>query len=106
MTTLLKAISVAAGVSMAALTMAASAQAAEAVRIQVSDLNLNTPQGRAAFDARVTQAAHRICAGDRTLSGSMACERAVRQEAQDNLRDQQEQVARAGGVNLATAGRR
>lgn len=105
MTTLLKTICVAASVSMAALTMTASAASAQAAdqnfHIQVSDLKLDTPQGRAAFDFRVAQAARRLCEDRRDLSSNAACQRAVRQEANDNLAD----LARRDGVNLAWARR-
>jgi UrcA family protein len=103
MTTLLKATSIAAAASAALLAMAASAQA-ETVRIQVSDLNLNTPQGLAQFNARVDRAARQICAGDADMHMNIQCRRAVREEAYDNLHDQQEQLARAGGVSVARAG--
>jgi UrcA family protein len=105
MTTLLKTICVAAGVSMAALAATGAASAAQAddpaVRIQVGDLNLNTPQGRAAFDVRVSQAARRFCEDRRDLAWNMSCRRAVREEAMDKLAE----LARRDGVNLASAPR-
>lgn len=105
MTTLLKTICVAASVSMAALAMTGTASWAQAAdqtfRIQVNDLNLDTPQGRAAFDFRVGQAARRLCEDQRDLFSNAACQRAVRQEAKDNLTE----LARRDGVNLAWARR-
>ena len=105
MTTLLKTICVAAGVSMAALAATGatpSAQAADQpVRIQVGDLNLNTPQGRAAFDFRASQAARQLCEDRRDLISYMACQRTVGEEAMDNLTE----LARREGVNLASVRR-
>jgi UrcA family protein len=106
MTTLLKAFSVAAGAAIAALSIAATAQA-EPVRIPVDDLNLNTDQGQAQFNRRVEHAARVMCDDQADLRSNMACRQAVRDEAKDNLRDQQEQVAKGStNVNVATAGRR
>jgi UrcA family protein len=105
MTTLLKTICVAAGVSMAALAAtgtASSAQAADpSVRIQVGDLDLTTTQGRAAFEFRLSRAARQFCEDRRDLASNMACQRAVREEAMDNLTD----LARRDGMNLASTHR-
>jgi UrcA family protein len=105
MTTLLKTMCIAAGVSMAALAAtgaAFSAQAAEQpVRIQVGDLDLNTPQGRATFDVRVNRAARQLCDDQRDLGLLAACKRAVREEAMDNLTE----LARRDGVDLASVHR-
>jgi UrcA family protein len=105
MTTLLKAICVTAGVCAAALATAASAQTTPA-RIQVSDLNLNSAQGRAAFDARVERAARTMCESYEILSVHDACMRAVREEAADNLAWQREQYARQTGEDVVAAARR
>lgn len=106
MTTLLKTICVAAGVSMAALATTGAASLAQAadqpVRIQVGDLNLNTAQGRAAFDLRVGQAARRLCEDRRDLASNTACRRAVQEEAMDKLTSE---LARRDGVDLAWARR-
>jgi len=105
MTTLLKTICVAAGVSMAALAATGAASSAQAedqlVRIQVGDLNMNTPQGRSAFDFRISRAARQLCEDRSDLDSNMACRRAVREEAMDNLT----RLAGREGVNLASARR-
>ena len=105
MTTLLKTICVAAGVSMAALAATGAASSAQAedrsIHIQVNDLNLSTPQGRATFDFRVSQAGRKLCEDRADLSSNMACRRAVRDEATESLN----QLARRDGVNLAAARR-
>jgi UrcA family protein len=89
MTSLLKTICVAACVSTAALAAtgaASSLQAAEdPVRIQAGDLNLNTPQGRAAFNVRVDRAARQMCEERRDLILNAECQRDVRQEAMDTV---------------------
>jgi UrcA family protein len=105
MTTLLKTICVAAGVSMAALAATGAASSAQAedrsIHIQVNDLNLSTPQGRAAFDFRVSRAARQLCEDRGDLRSNMACRRAVQDEATESLN----QLARRDGVNLAAARR-
>ncbi len=66
------------------LAFAGSASAREA-RIAFGDLDLSSPAGADAFDARVESAAYRMCRGARR-SGSLitdraACRAAVRDEA-------------------------
>lgn len=89
MKTLFKVVSVAAGVSMAAVVGVASsaqAQQAQQVTIQTGDLNLNSSAGAARFDARVNAAAGRMCADSyQQLSQHEACVAAVRDEANANL---------------------
>ena len=101
MTTLLKTISVAAAVCMSALGAAGAVSSAQAetVRIPVSDLNLNTAEGRAVFEARVHSAGWRMCSDAGELSSIMSCERAVREEATDNLNQQQQDLALRQGEN-------
>jgi UrcA family protein len=103
MTPLLKTIGAAAGIAMAALAATGAASSAQAeplpVRIQVADLNLSTPQGRAAFDFRVAQAVLQMCEDQGDLHSTTACERAVRDEATDNLAA----LARREGISLAPA---
>lgn len=107
MKTMLKAVSVAAGVSMAAFALAGVAAPAQAeeMRIQTSDLNLRTPEGTARFDARVDRAAKQMCSDYRGLNENAQCVRAVREEANENLKQQQEQLARQGGMDVASARR-
>lgn len=59
---------------------AGSASAAE-VRIAWGDLNLSTPAGADAFDARVNAAARKLCRDSRIIGGRAACHAAVRDEA-------------------------
>lgn len=113
MTNLLKAFSVAAGVSAAVLAIAASAQAEPmnatetgSVRIHVADLDLNSARGRAVFDARVQNAARAMCADESDWHLNIACRRVVSEEAYANLHEQQEQIARTGSVHIARMGRR
>ena len=105
MTTLSQTICVAAFVSMAALaaTGAASPAQAEAptFRLQLADLNLNTPQGRAAFEFRLSQAETRLCEDRGDLHSTQECQRAVREEVMDDMAD----LARREGVSLAPARR-
>lgn len=105
MTTLLKTICVAAGVSMAALAATGAASSAQAqdqaVHIRIGDLNLNTPQGHAVFESRVNAAARRLCEDRRDLSSNSACQRDVRAEAEDGLNE----LASRGSLNLALARR-
>lgn len=72
----------------------AHAQDAQAIRIQVSDLDFSRPEAAATFDRRVASAADTLCRtfGPTELARVAACERAVRDEAQGQL-----QRMRAGG---------
>lgn len=107
MKTVLKAVSVAAGLSMGAFALggAAAPAMAQDVHIAVGDLNLNTPQGRAQYDQRVRMAADRTCPGIQELQRHRACLNAFREAADENLSNQQMRLSRQQGESLA-AGRR
>ncbi|WP_374471307.1 UrcA family protein [Phenylobacterium sp.] len=88
--------------ALAALPFAAisTAAAAAPVAVKVADLDLNSAQGLATFEARAEKAANAYCAanglGARPVGDVAACRAAVRQEIQDKLPAvQQAQVARA-----------
>lgn len=117
MKTMLKAVGVAAGVSFAALVLGGVATPALAqqtnsegvpsqeVHIPVADLDLNTPEGAAKYNTRVRNAAEQLCteypeAGINVYEHS-DCVRAVREEADNNLRQQLDQLARQGNPNYA-----
>lgn len=107
MKTVLNAVSVAAALSVGAFALGGLAAPAMAqdVHIAVSDLNLNTPQGRAQYDRRVRMAADRTCPGIQELQRHSACVTAFREAADENLSNQQMRLARRQGETLA-AGRR
>jgi UrcA family protein len=67
----------------AVLLVAAAAGTASAheVRIAYGDLDLSTPAGADAFDARVRAAARRMCRSTPMIGGRAACQAAVRDEA-------------------------
>lgn len=65
---------------MAALSTAAHAQTAHQ-RVQVSDLNLSSAPGQAAFASRVDQAARHFCRAERDLTLNAACQAGIRSEA-------------------------
>lgn len=70
---------------------------AEPATIKISDLNMSRPAQVAIFEARVDQAAGKVCASyvdPRRLDASAACRQAVRAEAEGKL--SQAQVANAG----------
>jgi UrcA family protein len=100
---MIKSARVAAGVSLAVLSIVSVAAPvrADEIRIRVSDLNLKLPEGRAAFNARIERAARELCAGDFDMHLNMACRRAVREEAYENLREQQIELARKDQIVLA-----
>jgi len=62
------------------LAAAGSASAQEA-RIRWGDLDLSTPAGADAFDARVRSAARKLCRNLPVSAGRAACQAAVRDEA-------------------------
>ena len=107
MKSMLNAVSVAAALSMGAFALGGLAAPAMAqdVHIPVSDLNLNTPQGRAQFNQRVRMAADRTCPGFLELKRHYACVTAFREAADENLSNQQMRLTRQQGATLA-AGRR
>jgi UrcA family protein len=107
MNTLFKAVSFAAVACAAAVTFAGAAGSAQAgeVRIQVSDLDLATSTGKAQFDGRVAQVADRMCADYSAFRMNAACREAVREEAYDNLAQQQERIARRNDTTMASTRR-
>ena len=75
-----------AAVVLAALPVAVLSTAAHAgERVQVSDLNLASPTGQAAFTGRVDQAARNFCRTERNLSARAACETGIHQEAAEKV---------------------
>jgi UrcA family protein len=82
MTPLPQTICIAAVVSVAALATTGAASSAQAepqtVRIQLDDLDLKTPQGRAAFEFRLSRAETRLCEDRGDLHATQECQRAVR----------------------------
>lgn len=77
------------------------------IRIQVTDLDLATRLGRAEFDHRAWRAARDACwdASDNLTLG--VCEQTVIDKAHEDLRLQQEEIARASRTqNFASAERR
>jgi UrcA family protein len=102
MKTFLKAVSIAAGVSMTLLAGVGSSAQAEEIHIRVADLNLNSPADTVRFDQRVDAAAREMCANYEPMRRN-TCLTAVRQEAKDKLAQQQAQLARQNGVAVASA---
>jgi UrcA family protein len=56
-------------------------------RVAYGDLDLSSPTGATAFDARVDRAARRLCGGRVPLSVQVQCRNAVRDEAMSGLPD-------------------
>jgi UrcA family protein len=84
MTTLIARIAGVATLALAAAPVAAlvtPAHAAGQERVYVSDLNLNTASGKAAFEQRVDHAARHFCSTELDLAQRAACQTAVREEA-------------------------
>ncbi len=75
--------------SLVAAILFAGAASAEEARIAVGDLNLATPAGAAALDARVETLARDLCRGARRtaslISDRAYCEAAVRAEVMRQL---------------------
>lgn len=69
--------------SLAAVLIVAAAGSASAgeARIRWGDLDLSTAAGAEAFDARIRDAARKICRGVPVTAGRAACHAAVRDEA-------------------------
>jgi UrcA family protein len=80
--------------------LAFSAHAGPApVRIQVSDLDLNSPVGLAQFKQRALAAEKQFCGGARSLSASSYCRMGVRDEIADKLANaQRAQLASRGAL--------
>ncbi len=77
-----------AALPISALTTVAHAQTP--VRIAVSDLDLSSPAGAAAFDRRVRRAADDLCGyNDAPAPRSPSCREAVRAEALEKLGEAQ-----------------
>ncbi|MBS0361297.1 MAG: UrcA family protein [Proteobacteria bacterium] len=71
-----------AAVVLASLPVALLSTAAHAgERVQVSDLNMSSTAGQAAFTSRVDQAARHFCRAERDLTARAACQAGIRQEA-------------------------
>lgn len=77
--------------ALAALPLAAIATTADArpVTVQVSDIDLNSAQGLAAFEQRAKRAAHEFCRDARRpaspLARAASCRAAVMTELQEKL---------------------
>jgi UrcA family protein len=56
--------------------------------VRIADLNLASPTGKAAFDARVGAAAHHYCNDERKLGLKAACEAGVRTEMNEKAQAQ------------------
>ncbi len=72
-------------VAVLAVSLAAGAASAQEARVQWGDLDLASPAGAAAFDARVTAAASRLCRGVKRpgsrINDRAFCRAAFRDEA-------------------------
>lgn len=102
MTTMLKALSVAATLTVATFGTVGSVSAQPAaVRVTVSDLNMSTAEGRARFNARIDRVARQFCDSYRDLRARADCERAIHEEAQADL-NRQVELASRNRLNLAT----
>lgn len=90
-------VSGAALLALAALPMVALASGAHAATtVRVSDLNLLTTDGVAAYQERASVAARAFCDDGRAISHRMACKAAVKAELNDKLTDlRQAQLAKA-----------
>ena len=73
-----------AALPMAALSTVAHAQGAPQ-RVHVSDLNLASASGKAAFAQRADTAARKLCSGERNLTLNAACQDGVRTEANEKI---------------------
>lgn len=75
----------AAMMALAVLPMASLATAAHAATVKVSDLNLASPAGVAAYEARATQAARNYCSTERGVAAVEACRKGVTAELSEKL---------------------
>lgn len=85
--------------------LAAGAAQASPVVVKLADLNLNTPEGAQAFEARADEAARKFCgqvftAGGR-LSEVASCKIAVREEIAEKLEARNVAIAQRAGAKLA-----
>ena len=83
--------------ALASLPMVALASGAHAATtVRVSDLNLLTTDGVAAYHARANVAARGFCDDNRAISQRLSCKAAVKAELNDKLTDlRQAQLAKA-----------
>ena len=75
----------AAMMALAVLPMASLATAAHAATVKVSDLNLASPAGVAAYTQRAEQAARVYCSHERGISVVTACRQGVAVELSEKL---------------------
>jgi UrcA family protein len=77
---LISRMSSAAMLALAVLPMAALATAADAASVRVSDINLSTSQGVAAYEQRAEAAALKFCADQRGVNALSVCRAGVKAE--------------------------
>ena len=83
-------------VGIAAMPVPAAAQDAPAsTAIEFSDLNLATPAGQKALEARIQRSARQVCGMDEVRTGSIMQSRAATQCYRQALRSARERVAEA-----------
>jgi UrcA family protein len=75
----------AAMMALAVLPMASLATAAHATTVKVSDLNLASPAGVAAYNQRADHAARTYCSNERAISAVAACRKGVAVELSEKL---------------------
>lgn len=85
MTSLTNRVSNLAMIALAALPIVALPASALAATVKVSDLNLATPQGMAAFEQRAEYAARNYCAGIQGLRAQATCRQGVRVELMEKV---------------------
>jgi UrcA family protein len=96
-------IAVSCAISCLSVSIVAPMAHAEPARLSVSDIDLNTPQGMAAFNERVTRVANAMCESYSRLRGYDECVAAVRDEAKDNLTDAIQLAKAKAATQTATA---
>ncbi|MFN9926495.1 MAG: UrcA family protein [Phenylobacterium sp.] len=97
MTNLTHRISTVAMMALAALPIIALPASALAATVRVSDLNLATPNGMAAFERRVDQAARNYCNDLQSLHARANCREGVRVE----LMEKAQPIAAAHAAQMA-----
>jgi UrcA family protein len=90
-------ISTIASLALAALPIAALPASAFAATVRVSDLNLASPKGMAAFEQRVDYAARNYCADVLSLHARSVCRQGVRVE----LMEKAEPIRAAHAAQMA-----
>ena len=78
----------------AALTTTAHAASHVPAAVRIADLNLASPDGRAAFDHRLGAAARKFCSSETTLDLKAGCEAGVRSEVTEKAAGQVRLAAR------------